>query len=266
MKIVGICLVKNDDRFLDTVIHQVHQFCDEIIIADHQSQDQTQAIAERWADRCSHIRYTRIRHPSESHELIASFYGQDAWVFAVDGDEIFEADRLAVLRERLLNGVYSDCWQILGKVLHCDEYDPVSQRAWGYLARPSRSMTKLYNFSLISDWKGPHPERLHGGSIVFKDERHREVKDHAESETEWDDATFRCLHMVFIRRSSLQGENDFPRPNIAEKDAFSIFARIRYLIYRLAGKEPVSQTKHLTYKRGPRVQLDVASFFNKTDY
>jgi glycosyltransferase involved in cell wall biosynthesis len=262
MKIVGICLVRNDDRFLETVLRNVHTFCDELIIADHQSTDGTRAIAERWAASHPHIHYHRILDPGQSQALIAPYYGQDVWLFAVDGDEIYESGRLACLKEQLLNGRFSECWQVLGKALHCDAYDPETQRAWGYLARPSRSMTKLYNFALISGWKGPHPERLHGGTLVFKDERHRDVKDSSESELTWDEAVFRCLHMVFIRRSSLQSEDDFARPNIAEKGAYSIFERLRYTLYRMLGKEPASRTKHLTYQRGPRVEVAVDSFFD----
>jgi glycosyltransferase involved in cell wall biosynthesis len=264
LKIVGICLVRNDDRFLDTVLRNVHCFCDELIIADDQSKDHTRLIAERWAQEHAHIHYHRIPDPTYSQALIAPFYGQDVWLFAVDGDEIYEAERLARLKQELKEGRFADCWQVLGKVLHCDAYDPSSQRAWGYLARPSRSMTKLYNFSHIRDWKGPHPERLHGGEILFKDERFRGVKDESESELPWDDAVFRCLHTVFIRRSSLQNESDISRPNIAEKSAFSILERVRYLAYRMVGKEPASRTKQLTYQRGPRVELPVHTFFDPT--
>lgn len=263
MKIVGICLVQNDDRFLDTVLHNVYEFCDELIIADHHSKDRTSEIANEWANKHNHIRYHRIAHPSESQDLIAPYYGEDVWLFAVDGDEIYEPDRLAGFKLQLQQGRFSDKWQVLGKVLHCDGFDSESKKAEGYLARPSRSMTKLYNFSVISDWKGPHSERLHGGDVVFIDPKHKDAKDHGESELPWDDAVFRCLHMVFLRRSSLQTEHDVSRPNIAEKNAFSLLGKIKYRLMQCFGKEPESQTKHLTYMRGNRVDLDVASFFSE---
>jgi len=260
-KIIGICLVRNDDRFLDSVIRNVYEFCDELLIADHHSKDRTSKIANEWVKKHNHIHYHRIAHPSESQDLIAPFYGKDVWLFAVDGDEIYDPERLLLFRKQLQSGKYDDYWQILGKVLHCDTYEEKSGHAWGYLARPSRSMTKLYNFSLISDWKGPHPERLHGGKIVFKNERHRDVKDHTESELDWEQASFRCLHMVFLRRSSLQSEKDVARPNIAEIGAFSIFEKLRYLVYRGLGSEPASKTKHLTYMRGERTKVDCCEFF-----
>jgi len=263
MKIIGICLVRNDDRFLDTVIRNTCKFCDQFIIADHQSKDGTRVIAEKWAVSHEHITYHRLDHPSQSQGLIAPYYGKDVWIFAVDGDEIYEPERLALLRTQLLEGRFQNVWQVLGKVLHCDEYDEERKRAWGYLARPSRSMTKLYNFSLISDWKGPHPERLHGGEIIFINPAHREVKDHTESEGTWDEAVFRCLHMVFLKRSSIQTEKDVSRPNIAERNAFSKAQKVLYLILHFFGKEPVSKTKHLTYMRGPRVEIACNSFFEE---
>lgn len=263
MKIVGICLVRNDDRFLDYVLANVVDFCDELIIADHQSKDHTSAIARKWADSHEHVRYESIAHPSESHELIRPYCGKDVWLFAVDGDELYDRERLAKFRKQLINGRFKSLWQILGKVLHCNDYDEMTGMVKGYLGRPSRSMTKLYNFSVIEDWKGPCTERLHHGEIVFKKGYEQGKKDHSESEMDWDDAVFRCLHMVFLRRSSLQSEDDVSRPNIAEKNGFSKFQKITYLLFRFIGKEPKSRTKHLTYMRGDCVTLDSLPFFVK---
>ena len=122
-------------------------------------------------------------------------------------------------------------------------------------------MTKLYNFSLIHDWRGNCSERLHDGEIIFKDEQHRNRKDHSESEQSWEQAVFRCLHMVFVRRSSLQSEGAVSRPNIAEINAFSRVEKLKFHLLRAIGREPESQTKRLTYQRGDRVCLEVDTFF-----
>jgi len=261
--IIGICLVRNDDRFLDQILHNVCEFCDRLIIADHQSKDDTAAIAQKWASENEHIEYHLIAHPSESHELIRPYCQQDVWMFAVDGDELYEKDRLAAFREQLMAGRFSDKWQILGKALHCDEYRENEGKAMGYLARPSRSMTKLYNFSHIDDWKGPCSERLHHGEIVFKPRSEGGTKDSSESECSWEDAVFRCLHMVFIKRSSLQSEGDVSRPNIAEINHFSKLRKLIFYVMRFFGKEPKSKTKHITYMRGERVCKDVRAFFSR---
>jgi hypothetical protein len=265
MKVIGICLVRNDDRFLEQVIANIHDFCDAIILADHQSRDGTSEICRLWAEASPKVHYHRIQHPSESHELIRPYSGSNTWVFGVDGDELYEPERLSRLRQQLMEGRFRDVWQVLGKVLHCDDYAAPEARVKGYLARPSRSMTKLYNFSLIDDWEGPCSERLHHGRIRFKDvvgESGR--KDESESELPWEEAVFRCLHMVFVRRSSLQSETDTARPNIAERNSFSVMQRCIDGALRLFGREPRSRTKHLTYCRGPRVELDASCFFDAT--
>jgi glycosyltransferase involved in cell wall biosynthesis len=261
LKIIGICLVRNDDRFLNQVLSGVVDFCDELIVAENRSRDKTSEIAQKWAAEYDHIHFHRIADPSESQELIRKYFAQDVWMFAVDGDEIYEADKLAVLRKQLEEGRFSDAWQVLGKALHCSEFDEASLRATGYLARPSRSMTKLYNFSKIDDWVGATTERLHGGQIIFK-AGCSEIKDQSESELNWDDAVFRCLHMVFVKRSSMQSDASIARPNIAEKIAFSKFEKIRYRIMQFFGKEPESKTKQTTYMRGDPVTLSVSSFID----
>jgi len=102
----------------------------------------------------------------------------------------------------LLAGKYDDCWQILGNVIHCETLDQGHQRvAKGYLAPPAISMTKLYNFSKIIQWTNC-PQRLHWGEISFKGEDNRILR--LCDELSWDRAIFRCLHVAFLQRSSLQ--------------------------------------------------------------
>ena len=101
----------------------------------------------RWlAGKMPKISYKSIRHPSESHALIQSFAGSPTWVFGVDGDEIYEPDRLAHLRQRILSGDFDKYWMLLGNVLHATKLATDRRTASGHFAPPCRSMTKLYNF------------------------------------------------------------------------------------------------------------------------
>ncbi len=84
-----------------------------IVIADHRSTDGTAAIARQFCARHSAAGYHRIRHPAQSHDLIKGFAGEKVWMFGVDGDEIYEPDRLAVLRGHLLSGKYDGYWMLL---------------------------------------------------------------------------------------------------------------------------------------------------------
>lgn len=260
-KIVGICLVRNDDRFLDQVIRNALAFCDELILADHGSTDGTADICRKWKDQEPRVSYHRIAHPSESHELIRPYAGTRTWVFGVDGDELYEPDRLQLLRTQIQSGRFAETWQVMGKVLHCVSYDEDNGVAAGYLARPARPMTKLYNFSLIRDWEGPCSERMHHGRVVFRDGRAEGEKDCTESELDWDKAVFRCLHMVFVPRSSMQQKGQVARPNIAEKNAWGWVAKLRYHFACMLGREPDSRTKQDAYMRGPLCTISTDSFF-----
>ena len=103
-RIVGIVLVRNEDVFVETAVRNVADFCDEIHVADHGSIDRTPVILRALAGELPKIHYKSIRHPAESHGLIQHLAGSPTWVFGVDGDEIYEPDRLARLRQKILSG------------------------------------------------------------------------------------------------------------------------------------------------------------------
>jgi len=167
MRIIGICLVRNEDIHLDRAVANAREFCDRVLIADHQSDDRTPEIAEAWAARDPRVEYRRIGHPRESQDWILPFVNTPTWVFGFDGDEIYDPAGLARLRADLLAGRYDAYPRINGHVLHCTSLDIAAGVAAGYMAPPSRTMTKLYNFRAISEWRGPAPERLHGGRVTF---------------------------------------------------------------------------------------------------
>ena len=131
-------------------VRNAWEFCDRILLVDHQSGDATERILrEHAAEPGGKATFHAIAHPRESHELLKPFAGTDTWVFGVDGDEIYDPRRLQAYRSRLLAGEFDKHWMILGNVLHCDRLDPAAGVASGFAAPPSRSITKLYNLSLI---------------------------------------------------------------------------------------------------------------------
>jgi hypothetical protein len=259
-RIVGIALVRNEDLFVETAVRNAADFCDEIYVADHASSDATPAILHGLARELPGIHFCPIRHPAESQDLIRQLAGTRTWIFGVDGDEIYEPDRLARLRQEILSGTFDKHWMLFGNVLNVTRLEADRSRAGGHLAPPCRSVTKLYNFNAIEAWDGYTPERLHGGTVRFRPGYSREDRRMLHEEVPWDEALFRCLHLCFLRRSTRDGENTV-RQNIMETFGPTRLHTIWYSLSRLVGLQKAAQWKRSRYMRGPIVTVPVKTFF-----
>jgi glycosyltransferase involved in cell wall biosynthesis len=264
-RIIGIVLVQNEDLYIERVLSNIGDFCDEIIIADHRSKDRTSEISQNFFCQGCEINYQRIGDPSESHDLISGYAGRPVWIFAVDGDEIYDPHGLRRLRKKIEDGVFDNQWMILGNVLNCKMIDRVHGVASGYLAPPCRSMTKLYNFNAISAWNGPCPERLHGGSIEFKDGYDKSLRLDLYKTLSWDESDFRCLHLCFMRRSSLENESADQlqvRRNISDKDSQSLLRKLQEVCFKMIGISRESEWKKEKYMRGALETKSIADFIS----
>lgn len=264
IKIVGILLVRNEDKFIERIVRNIIDFCDEILVTDHKSTDRTAEIVLSLTTYFPKIRYFSIDHPEKSQKLISGYAGTATWIFAVDGDELYDSSGLAILREKIRKGEFDDTWMMLGNVMNCLELDQDAAQAKGYLAPPCRSMTKLYNFSLISDWSGDCPERLHGGKIHFKDRASADKRLELHTIFSWEDSFFRCLHLCFLQRSSKDrpvGNAPVLRKNISDRNNEGIFKRILTAGASVVGLPNTSFWKNEKYMRGELVEKDVSSFF-----
>jgi len=258
MRIVGIVLVINEDRFIEPVVRNIAVFCDEIIVADdYRTRDRTGEIVQHLAREEPKIQYRKILRIGASHEMVAGYADTDTWIFAVDGDEIYDPVGLERFRRRLEAGEFSDWWCIFGNVLNCVRLDEASHEAKGYLAPPSRSMTKLYNFALIRAWDGPCKERLHGGFIRFHQGYDASLRRDLHQEVAWEDADFRCLHTCFLPRSSLDHGDGNLRLNIMDRAAMPWWRR---LLKRDRDYVPWKMQK---YARGEQVTVDSRNFFSR---
>ena len=147
--------MRNEDVFVERAVRNAVDFCDRLIIADHYSTDGTFEIVSRLAAEFPEkIELQRITDTRESHFLINGYAGSRTWIFAVDGDEVYDPAGLERLRGEVLSGQYDEWWIVFGNVLNCTAVDPSAGVASGYLAPPCRSMTKLFNFNLIESWDG----------------------------------------------------------------------------------------------------------------
>lgn len=260
-QIVGLFQVRNEDLFIEQAIANVFNFCDRIVVADHKSTDQTSSIVRGLASRTGRIEYRHVNHASDTHELARQYADTPTWVFPVDGDELYDADRLPVLREAILAGQHDKYRQIYGNALHCVELDRQRQRAKGYLAPPSRTVTKLYNFNALYDWTGPCMERCHGGRIVFKPGYAEASNLSLYDVCSWDDSPFRLLHVCFLTRSSGEQGGRCLRPNIMEMAQTPLVRRAFQGVLRFFGKKDESRYKREKYARGPLVECNAEPFF-----
>lgn len=263
-QIVGIVLVRNEDLFVAQAVRNIAAFCDTLLLCDHRSTDGTVEILDGLARSLPHARLHRLHHPSESHDLLKRFIGTRTWVFGVDGDELYDPQCLAGFRPRLIAGEFDRVWRMKGNVLHCTSLAPDRSSASGHLAPPSRSITKLYNFSAITSWDGDTVERLHGGTIRFQNGFDDGMKWNFQESLGWDESPLRCLHLCFLRRSSRDsdGRGLTVRENIMELHRGGISGWLRRAINRLLDRQPDSRWKQGHYRRGPVETVDARPFFS----
>ncbi len=264
-QIVGIVLVKNEDRHIEQVIRNIVDFCDLIIVTDHQSQDHTYEIVENLAREFPKICLKKILHPSESHKTIEALAGTPTWIFIVDGDELYDPNGLATMRKYLLEGRFDHEWNIFCNTLNCVAIDYKKKTAQGYLAPPSRAGARLYNFSIIESWTDC-PERAHGGKLVFKPGYDWKLRRYLHQEYTWENAFFRCVHVAFVQRSSIQkhtaGQGRL-NPGEIEERSRSRNWRHLFSYIKLIGMYWLKlDWKNQKYRRGGLVEKDISAFLN----
>lgn len=272
MQIVGSVLVRNEDRFLERAIRNVAAFCDRIHAVDHSSTDGTWEILRSLSAELDHLDIHRSRHSALAHELLEQYAGTPVWVIGVDGDELYDPDGLARFRSDLLDGAHADVFRLKAHVLNCDELDDGAGTAAGWLAPPSRPITKFFNFAAVDSWKGI-PEPLQGGDVVFRPGYQWEARGDLASTTTWDTDPLRCLHLCFLRRSSLDPEDvGGGRKSLAETGAYDVGTRGR-LRQLLRPRQPAPHILELErqgknwkqewYARGDHVTLDATPFLRR---
>ncbi len=260
-QIIGIMLVRNEDRFLARAARNVLPFCDRLLIADHGSQDATPEICAELARGSKKVTAHRIRDPRESQEMLAPFAGTATWVLGVDGDEIYDPAGLALVRADLQRGLWAEWWTVFGNVLNCAKLDEANGVARGWLAPPCRSMTKLYNFAAIDRLDVGAPQRLMGRGEQFRPGFDAGRRLEIYKTLAWEEARFRCLHACFLPRSSRDENAATGRENITERRRHSLLGWARRGWARLRGRAAPSHYKLEKYRRGPLVEVDAVPFF-----
>lgn len=254
IKIVAICLIKNEDLYIERVLKNIIDFSDEIIVLDNMSSDKTFEIVRKLSQKYKKIRLFKIKDAFLSHKFIEKYANTNTWIFGVDGDEIYDPDGLLRLREEILTGKYQKKWRIWGNSLNCEELDLKTKIAKGYLSPPSRLMTKLYNFSILKSWKEDYAQRLHGTNLIFKKGFNKSLEENIPY--------FKVLHLCFVNRTSLAKKYRNPA-RLGPQEALSIFPSLNNFISNLL-KGRISRAsayKLRKYKKGRLIFKNVQSFF-----
>ena len=255
-QIVGSVLVRNEDRFVEQSIRNVAAFCDRIHVVDHVSSDRTWEILRSLATEFDHLDLHRARNSALAHRLLEAYAGTSTWVIGVDGDELYDPAGLARLRSDLLAGAHADVFRLKAHVLNCEALDTDAAEASGWLAPPSRPVTKLFNFGSVESWS-ESPDPLQAGNVVFKPGQHWESRRSLADETTWETDPLRLLHLCFLRRSSVEGHD--VRLNLDESGEYDR-GPVGMVKRFVRPHRQSTNWKREWYARGERVTLDARPF------
>jgi glycosyltransferase involved in cell wall biosynthesis len=268
VELVAISLVRNEERFVRRALLNVAAVCDRVIAVDHLSEDRTASILRDLSRELDHLVVRRTGRASESHELIEPYVGTDTWVLSVDGDELYDPVGLVRMRAALERGEHDDVFRVRPAGLHCDVLDETDGTARGYLSPPSRPLLGLFNLRALRSWSNVRGERLHGGDPAFVPGYDNDSWRHLGADEGWDDTSFRCLHVCFLRRSSLDDDDAAEgRPNLNETGAYrrDVRGRLEAAARRALRNPGRAESRELSwksekYRRGERVTVSMSPF------
>ncbi len=152
MKISALILTKNEDEMIEDCLKQL-DFIDEIIVLDQYSSDETQEIAQKYAQK---ILKTKLLDFDKNRNILASEAKGD-WLLYVDSDERYSSDLKKEIQEAVKNDQISAYFiprknYVLGKWLKHGGFWP-------------DYVPKLFKKENLKGWRGAVHE-----SPIFKGE------------------------------------------------------------------------------------------------
>ena len=74
--------------FIENTIRNILDFCDEILILDNKSTDNTFSIVSKLGSKYSKIKIFSVQNVV-SNQYINQYTGTDTWIFGVDGGVVY---------------------------------------------------------------------------------------------------------------------------------------------------------------------------------
>ncbi len=145
ISIIGIVLVRNEDIYIRQVLNNTIAFVDRLILLDNHSTDKTPAILRDFNASYSKVTHTVV----DDTDLVSrtrEFMATPSWVFAIDGDELYDPLGLRQMGAEIKSGKYQQWFCLRSNMLYATQI--IDTMAEGHLDSPAcPSTSNLYNFS-----------------------------------------------------------------------------------------------------------------------
>ena len=176
-KVVGMYRIKNEERWIKQSIESIYDFCDEIVILDDNSTDNTKKICTQF-DKVVDL-HTKDESPlDESHErnflLGMALKRKPDVLLSIDGDEIFLPHSGEIIREEL-------------DILHPD--------------------AQVFKFQLLTLWDKQNQVRFDGAFSSFWQKRMFRLKDQPSDLRINETSYYGNLHCGSIPTNTAGSEN-----------------------------------------------------------
>lgn len=274
-QIIGVCLIRNEEHFVAWSIMNAIEYCDRILVLDNRSTDRTRSIVEAISGLHSHVEIVDVDDAYDTHRHIEPFVGTRTWVSAIDGDEIYDPIGLSRLRRQIHKGELDSYWALYPHALHLMKANLTEARASGYATPDAKFGMRCFNLDAMVRWHPGRHERLHGlKSIILKPGYSRQDVFMASEHDSWDEASYRCLHLCFMPRSSLDQRTDTNvelsgRHNPSqEMKSGSPWRKLRNAVMKRLDPGHAMKTnyKYKHYAKGPVREFDIAAFGTPADH
>lgn len=192
MKIIGHCLVRNEEKFIWYAINSVIDYLDELIVWDNGSCDNT--ISAIQSIKSKKIRFREVEGPvSEIRQQMLE--GEDTdWIFILDGDEIWWDDNIGYLMSEIKDTdkdvVVVPNFMLVGDMYHYQEEKAGKYKIAGRIGH--------YNIRAFRKLKGLHVEGVYPNEAYITKEAVR-IQDLSEERILFVESPY--LHASFLKRS-----------------------------------------------------------------
>lgn len=197
MKIVGHCLVKDEERFIWYAINSVIDYLDEIMVWDTGSKDRTIEIIELIKNSNPKVTTKLFKVGEKEIQNIRQMMLEETngdWIFILDGDEIWWNDSILALRHETLDLKYdvivSPNFMLVGDIYHHQE-----EAAGRYKIGDREGH---FNIRAIKNTLGLHVEGIYPDE-AFVDAKGTKVQDYPKDRIYF--SKYPYLHASFLQRS-----------------------------------------------------------------